>query len=176
MIFGWCVGILLPVFAGIFSNKNISNTACIMIGRSLSTHFALLYVCLSITFCLCIVIVYTIIIYVITSSSVLPRQGNHHTLLAVLRMGSIILTNFLASISVTTMVSMSIAQNYSSDNLEILLSFIVFPIISCVNPLISTLSTAIFLWHINALKIFNVICNTAVTKITKLFVTCRHKF
>ena len=139
MIFGWFIGILLPVIAGIFSHSSISNTACIMVGRSLSVHFAILYACLNIALFLCMILIYTMIIHNVKSSSAQITRTKQYSLHAVLRLGSVILTNFLASFTITIMAFMSVAQHNISDNVEILLSFIVFPINSCINPIINTL-------------------------------------
>ena len=172
MVLGWFVGFLLPAFAGIFSDSDISNTACIMVGRSLSFHFAVVFVCINTALFLCMSISYTIIIYRLTPSLAHLGQRKQSILPVAIRLGCIILTDFLASLSVTAMVIVSGVDKNTSDHVETLLAFTVFPVISCVNPIINTLSTSKFLGDINVHIALDVVLDAARTlqKLVKAYI------
>ena len=136
---GWIAGLVLPTCAAVFSDREIANSACIMVGQALSLYFSILYACLNICVFICIIILCAGIIHQVRKSSASVRSSSASDYQVIIRLGAVISTNFLATI---TVVFVSLFNPNVPASFETLASFITFPINSCLNPLINTLTTS----------------------------------
>ena len=144
--FAWPVAVVIPTLAAVFSTADVTNSACIMIGPSLSLLFSGIYTLVNLLVFLSIAVIYSIITYQIIRGSIVKSSTQKIQVTA--RLGAIVLTNFVPSITITVLSSFLLAGIYIPSSLEAMLAFILFPLNACLNPMINTISTRQFLSHL----------------------------
>ena len=136
---GWIFSILIPVLAGFLSDHAITNFLCVMIGKSLSFPCTIIYIFTNNVIFISIAVLYAIVVHRV-------RKSDSHSisLSLLVRLGAIVLTNFLASMTITILAIFSLSNISIPASLEAMLAFIIFPINSFCNPLINTVTTKQF--------------------------------
>ena len=151
LIASWFAGLLLPVLSALVSDNTITNSACILIGGSVNVGFSIAY---SVTYMLvfaCTICVYAIFAYNVNQSHK-ASKSEANIFQVMFRLGAVAVTNFLVSMTVTTL-SLLAVVTYVPPSLEAMLAFLLFPLNSCLNPIINTVTTKQFIQQSN---IFNV--------------------
>ena len=160
---GAIFAILLPVLTVMLSDQDTENSLCIPVGGSISTPFSILYACMSILLFSAVCILYTIIMFSITKSSKISKR-DEKTKHVLIRIGAVILTNFIALLLITLLSLVSMF--HTSVYVEAMVAFMVFPLNSCLNPIVTTITTARFLADSNFKELPELIRNNVI-KLTK---------
>ena len=140
LVAGWVCALGLPICAGLFSNRPIVNSACIIIGQSVSVIFSIIYILLNILIFCVLTVTYSMIIHKLRLSDQLQKTGRSNKS-AIVRLGLIVMTNLFASMTLNMLGILSLAHVYVSPTVESLLSFVIFPLNACINPIINNLTT-----------------------------------
>ena len=69
--------------------------------------------------------------------------------IVIIRLGTVIITNFLVSFTVTTLSILSLVI-YVPASLEAMLAFLLFPFNSCINPVLNTITTKGFIQYVHS--------------------------
>ena len=67
-------------------------------------------------------------------------------------LGAVIATNLLVSMTVTILVFVSVLNVHVPESFERLVTFVTFPLNSCLNPVIYTLTTSAFVAQLKIIK------------------------
>ena len=122
-----------------------------MVGKSVDSYFSTIYAISSlVNFSVVGVLYVSVMIYVLKSSRVRKSSDSSHSVL--MRLGAIIIANFLPSIIVITLSLVSISPNTLPASIEANISYFLFPLNAPLNPFFNTLSTARFLATANRIK------------------------
>ena len=185
----WTVPLLLAVWwpykgvagitgnAALFSWKYVQNVMCILVGNSISLSFSIIYVCTNVIVFIVIGVAYASIIYYMRKYDKMEKSHGNFTRVLV-RIGAIIITNFIPSITTTILSVLSAFPNFIPASIEANVAFILFPLNACLNPLINTLTTRQFINHriIKSLLIVGRQCSVRIGhEIEKTWNQLRHK-
>ena len=143
MCFGHMIIIIPPIIVSILLG-NIENVLCIPVGNSIPLPFSILYfTCSTITFST-IAVLYTAIMSKVKHS---PQLGESKkgSLNVLLRLGAVVVTNFIPSMTIASLSLTSWVPYVSGSFPESNVAFFLFPLNSSLNPLLNTLTTSKFL-------------------------------
>ena len=143
VVLSWIVGAVLPISSALYSNKNMANSACILIGESLSTTFSILYICMNFILFIGLTIVYVKIMKKVTQSSQITKSSGKSTNVS-LRLGGVLVTNFGACISISTLALIYLVPVSMPPSVGAIVSLVLFPLNSMINPLINTITAMDF--------------------------------
>jgi hypothetical protein len=141
----WCIGAILPSISITAAFNGQSNNACILVGKSLSMPYLVTYLIFTVLIFFIISGVYIAVIRVLHKSGSISKSRQMSLTPLVLRLGVIVLTNLLCwlTMGIMTIVSLSGFPLVSSS--ESLVSLVIFPLNSIINPIINTFVTKQFL-------------------------------
>ena len=149
LIVSWVLGLTLPLLSAILSN--ITNSACVLIGGSVAIPFSIAYTIEYLLIFACTISMYASVTYTLYQSNKMKKS--HTNLVPVMaRLGAVALTNILTSMTVTTLSLLSVIT-YVPPSLEALLAFLLFPLNACLNPVINTVSTSVFVEQTQLLQV-----------------------
>ena len=139
------ISVLLPVLSVTTTLKGIINSACVLLGRSLSVIYANVYATCNILTFTCIIVLYTQVICKVSSSLMAGKQNKFKHIAG--RLSIIIVTNFIASMTVTIL--SILAQIISIPvSLETMLALVLFSLNACTNPSVNTIFTKEFISYV----------------------------
>ena len=139
----WCLGSVQPVLAAVLSNVSISNSACVLIGDSLLFHFTIAYIISSVSVSIGLLVIYSIVIHSMMKSANF-QSSSDRSKKASIRLGAVILTNSMATMTVTVLSVLSLTRVFVLPSVEAVLIFILLPLNGCLNPVINTMTTSEF--------------------------------
>ena len=138
----WTFACLITVLSGVLTRRKTVNSACILLGRSLDLVYSIIYIITNTMTLIIIISVYSQVLHTVYQSyrfSNAPMAKSHFKQVVV-RLGAIILTNFVASMTVSIISILTLIM-YVPPSLEAMLAFILFTLNSCINPVLNTLTT-----------------------------------
>ena len=131
--------ILIPVLSVTVTNTKISNSACIALGCSLFQPYSFLYAIINTLLFSCISCVYLHLVFSVYKGMLNVNSSVRVFKQVAVRLGLVILTNFLASMTVTVISVLSLSM-YMPPSLEAFAAFNLFSVNSCINPLLNTIT------------------------------------
>ena len=152
IIAGFIISLILPLLSAFLSYKPISNSACILIGSSISLPFSVTYCVITVIIFAVMTSAYLAVILRINQSDKIEKSKSDSSRVAV-RLGVVILSNFIASMTVTVLSVLSLTI-YTVQTLEAMVAFLLFPLNACINPMVNTILTRDFAQHINQRQYF----------------------
>ena len=149
------------------STKAIENSVCLMVGSSMQWLFSVTYICcnflvFTFTSAECIAVIITII-----NSHKITTKSRDKSTRVILRLSAVVLTNFIPSMAITFLSIASLAAVNIPASIEANIAYFLFPINSCLNPVINTITTQEFLQHATV--------NAIASKFNSFVVTFVHK-
>jgi hypothetical protein len=142
ILIAWCISITLPGLSSLFTMEGLINTACILVGQSLSKYYFLIYFVLNLIVFLALMVIHIHIAHVILSRN--SMRAHYSQKQIVLRLGLVVLTNFLAWITMSIISLLAVMNVYLMPSIEAMLALVIFPLNAIFNPVINTLSTESF--------------------------------
>ena len=138
----WGFSIIVPVLATTVGKREITNSACITLGGSISLPYSIIYAAANLFIFTSILLLYSSITYTVYKSDQVQKMQQKFKNVAG-RLGIVITTNFLASMTITIFSILSLIL-YVPASLEAMLAFVLFTLNSCINPIVNTISTQAF--------------------------------
>ena len=160
-------GVLPPMLASVLSTKSIENTMCILLGNSVTFLFSMYYIITNIIVFLLIVIMYLPILHKVKMSSKIHKSSDN-SITVIARLGAVILTNFIPSLTITFISIMAMFPHTIPSSIEANMAFLLFPLNSCLNPIINTFTTHEFLCNLSIAQ-FDVLIKKQLTRIRRVF-------
>ena len=157
LVASWFAGLLLPLLSAFLSDNSITNSACILLGGSINVTLSIAYAAVYMLVFACTTCAYASIANNVGQSRKL-HKSQVNTFNVLFRLGAVAVTNFLVSTTVTTL-SLLAVVTYVPPSLEAMLAFLLFPLNSCLNPIINTVTTKQFIQESNVFDI-PVLCVT----------------
>ena len=128
--------VLPVVLATVLSNTYIQTSLCIMLGKSVHFSISIIYAISNIVNFVVVVVVYTSIIRtVLQGSKIQKTTDSSHKV--VIRLGAIIITNFLPSIFIIILSLVSFSPNTLPASIEANISYLLFPLNAVLNQFIN---------------------------------------
>ena len=153
-IIGMCISyvfaMLLPLLALLISSKEIENAMCFPVGGSVAAIFSILYACIGITLLFIITAMYFAVMSKVLQSRKMVKSSDK-TMNVFVRISVIVLSNFMASMTIAILSILSLFNLNVSASIEAMIAFLLFPLNSCLNPVLNTISTEKFIRKMNVL-------------------------
>ena len=130
----WVVTLVTFSVAFQVTPPHITNSACIIVGSSLSLKFSILLLTYNSLLFTILCILYAILAQTVVKTSL--NKDTRKVRKMILKLGGILLTNFLAWMIISILSILSIAGSSLYPSLETLLGILLFPLNALVNPLI----------------------------------------
>ena len=150
---GWVVGLTVPILAAFLSEVDITNSACMLMGGSLSLPFAIVTLTLCGTTFVIIAAAYIIVSQHIMKTAQFERSKGLAQQVYI-RLGAVVVSNFIAYFTVTLCAIFHFSHVGISPTLEAGLVFVLIPLNSCLNPVINTLTTSEFKAYMKSLEYY----------------------
>jgi hypothetical protein len=148
----WCISAILPTLFASLNFSALANNACILIGKSQPLAYMITYFVLNLIVFITIFVVYIAVIKTIKQSANVSQNKNAATASVMLRLGAVIITNFLTWFTMGIMGIISLAGVPLFSSVEALVSLAIFPVNAIINPVINTFSTKQFLTSVSKKK------------------------
>ena len=168
---GWLLVLIIQVFVYFLSYKEISNTSCVLVGESLSLPFSIMYVCLHSILFIGTLVPYMLVMRKVSQSRKVKKSSDK-TKQVIIRLGLVLSTNLITTMAVTMLSIISLVTDLSS-NTEAIVSFLLFPLNACLNPLLNTITTKDFLSARGVLLIKQISSYLVTTILAKVRLFCR---
>jgi hypothetical protein len=165
----WLLSGTLPVLTSFLSSIPFTNSACFLVGSSLPHIYSLVYICANSTLFFSISVLYILIIKNAHQSAHQHKQETYKGVY--IRLGAVILTNFLAWLAISLVSIMSILNISLFPYVEATFAFILFPLNSIFNPIINIIATRSFYQLVCGIC-HNTICVQKTVKRQCKLVTC----
>ena len=148
LVASYIVVLVPPILASLLSHQPVENSVCIPVGSSVSAPFSITYACINTLLFILIAIAYSSVILKIKKSSEMSKS-NDKSQKVMLRLGALVCTNFIVSMTVTILSIVSLFPTRLPASIEANVAFLLFPINSSINPIINTITTNEFITRIN---------------------------
>ena len=140
---GLLLGLVQPILAATLSHVHIFNSACVLIGNSIALPFTVVLIIVSVGISIGLIITYSIVIHLLLTSSTFQATSTY-SMKASIRLGAVILTNCIATGTITVMSILSLSHVDVLPSIEAVLLFVLIPCNACLNPIINTVTTTEF--------------------------------
>ena len=141
----WGVSAVLPIISITVPFHRLSNNACILVGKSLPLPFLITYFLFNCTIFLMIIGLYIPIIKTLNNSATMTKSRRTSLIPIILQLGAVVLTNFLCWMTMCIMAVVSLTGAPLVSSVESLVSLVIFPLNSIINPTINIFRTKQFL-------------------------------
>jgi hypothetical protein len=141
----WCVSVILPIVSISLNQHGVLNNACILVGKSLTLPYSVTYFVFNCAIFLMILGMYISVVNTLHKSTCITKSQQVSLTPIVLRLGVIVLTNFICWLTMVIVGLMSLSGSPLASSLESSVSLVIFPLNSFINPMINTFSTKQFL-------------------------------
>lgn len=143
IIVSWICGAILPVLSVLLSGTFITNSACIVLGDSISMLFSILYIIFNSIIFICLTVVYLAVLKTVVKSSQVSKSHDKSAQVT-LRLGAVILTNFVAWFTISILSILSMFHVSMPASIESVVALVILPVNSFLNPIINTITAPNF--------------------------------
>ena len=167
----WIMSIVIPLLSAVATQSDILNSACIILGGSLYLPYAVIYIIVNCLLFMCVTLFYAQVAHSVYLSGKI--QKSHQKVKQITgRLGAVILTNFLASMTITLLSVLSLFT-YVPASLESMLAFWLFTVNSCANPVLNTFTHDILQTALQYLSISNLVSSFKHAKSKTFHFRCK---
>ena len=131
----WIVALLAIILAFLIATPDITNSACIAIGTSLSLKYSILLLCLNATVFSLLCILYVMLLCTVVKSNRINKSTSNMSKI-IFKLGVVLFSNFAVCFIISIFSIMSLSNFSFFPSLETLVGILFFPVNSLMNPLI----------------------------------------